>query len=140
MNRAIWVVQGLLAIVFLGAGGVKIVTPTPELLSQMPWVEDLPAGAAKVIGTLELAGAVGLIAPAATKIVPMLTPAAAGGLALTMVGAGLLHIRRGEYPDVIVPLVLLALCLFVVYGRVKSHPISRAGAIEPPASESADGE
>ena len=133
MNRAIWVVQGLLAVIFLGAGGAKFMTPTTELVPQMPWV-------AQAIGTLEVAGAIGLIAPAATKIVPVLTPAAAGGLALTMVGASLYHIRRGEYPDVIIPLVLLALCLFVVYGRVKSHPIGRTGTIEPPASESADDE
>ena len=119
MNKILWVVQILLAVMFLFAGGTKIATPMPELAAQMPWVEDFSEGTVRGIGGLEVAGAVGLIAPAVTGIMPMLTPAAAGGLALTMVGAAITHIGRGEYANIIPPLVLLALCLFVAYGRRK---------------------
>ena len=128
----------LLAVLFLGAGGMKILTPTPELAAQFTWVGRVPSWSPKAIGVLEVAGAVGLVGPAATGIVPVLTPAAAAGLALTMAGASLLHIRLGEYSQIVVPLVLLVLCLFVAYGRLRSDPLGRAAADEPAASEPAD--
>ena len=112
----------VLALLFLGAGGMKVMTPASELAAQMPWVEDFPAGGHRIIGALEVAGAIGIVAPAATGILPVLTPAAAGGLALTMVGAGITHLSRAEYSSVMVPLVLLGLSLFVAYGRLRTHP------------------
>ncbi|MDE2772574.1 MAG: DoxX family protein [Gemmatimonadota bacterium] len=138
MNRAVWSVQLLLAVLFLGAGGTKILTPTPELAARFTWVVYVPSWSPKVIGVLELAGAVGLVAPAATGIIPALTPAAAAGLALTMAVAGLLHIRLGEYSQAVVPLVLLALCFFVAHGRLRSDALGRMAAHERDPSEPAD--
>lgn len=125
MNRTLWVLQLLLALVFLGAGGVKLVTPESEFPTQFPWAEDLPTWSPRVIGVLEVAGSIGLIAPQAVGIAPVLTPVAAGGLALTMVGAGLVHVGRGEFAEVIPALVLLAMCSFVAYGRRQVHPPER---------------
>ncbi len=93
MNKVLWVVQILLAVMFLFAGGTKITTPMSDLAAQMPWVEDFSDGTVRGIGGLEVAGAVGLVVPAVTGIVPVLTPAAAGGLALTMVGAAITQHR-----------------------------------------------
>ena len=121
MNRALWVGQILLAIAFLGAGGPKLLAPAADLAVQF---EGFPAGFGRLIGTLEVAGAVGVIAPAATGILPVLTPAAAGGLAAIMVGAGFTHLLRAEYVQVIPPLLLFALALFVAYGRVRLHAVA----------------
>ena len=76
---------------------------------------------------LEVAGSIGLIAPHATGIAPLPTPAAAGGLALTMVGAALLHLTRGEFAEMIPSLVLLVMCLFVARGRLKVHRLRSGG-------------
>lgn len=112
MNRTLWTLQALLTLAFLGAGGMKLATPASEIATQFPWAENLPAWSPRVIGAPEVAGSVGLIAPQATGIAPLLTPAAAGGLGLTMVGAALLHLTRGEFAEMIPSLVLLGMCLF----------------------------
>jgi hypothetical protein len=62
-------------------------------------------------------GAVGVVLPALTGILPWLTPIAATGLVLTMIGAALTHLRRGEYPNIIANMVLLTLAVVVVFGR-----------------------
>jgi hypothetical protein len=76
-----------------------------------------------LIGLLEVLGATGLILPAVTGILPGLTPLAALGLALTMIGAMLTHLRRKELPMIAVNFVLLALAAFVVYGRYVALPL-----------------
>jgi hypothetical protein len=118
MNIAFWIAQGLLA-AFFGAGGVvKMVRPPKRLYDQGPtWVEDFSPGAVKAIGGLELAAAVGLVLPAATGIAPVLVPLAAVGLCLLMVGAAVVHVRRGEVPFVAVIAGLFAVSAFVAWGR-----------------------
>ena len=127
MNTTLWALQALLALAFLGAGGMKLATPASEFATQFPWAEDLPGWSPRVIGVLEVAGSIGLIAPHATGIAPLLTPAAAGGLALTMVGAALLHLTRGEFAEMIPSLVLLAMCLFVARGQLTVQPPRSGG-------------
>jgi hypothetical protein len=83
----------------------------------MAWVEDFSRGAVHIIGALEVLGAIGLVLPALTGILPWLTPLAALGLVLTMIGAALTHLRRSEYSVIPVPAVLLILAAFVAYGR-----------------------
>ena len=118
MNTVLWIVQILVALAFLAAGTVKIVTPREQLAKPMRWVMDMPPVAPKVIGTLEVLGAIGLILPALTGILPWLTPLAAVGLVLTMIGALLVHIRHhDEFARAVAPLVLLIMAAFVVYGR-----------------------
>jgi uncharacterized membrane protein YphA (DoxX/SURF4 family) len=118
MNIALWIVQGLLAAAFLGAGGMKLTQPKEKLATNMAWVEDFSQSTIRVIGLLEVLGAIGLILPMALSILPVLTGIAAVGLVLTMIGAAITHIRRGEMPMLVPPAILGLLAAFVVVGRL----------------------
>ncbi|WP_353112648.1 DoxX family protein [Microbacterium sp.] len=97
MLVALWIVNGLLALMMLAAGGMKLLTPKTALAEKgMAWTEDFSVGAVKAIAAAEVLGAVGLIAPLATGILPVLAPLAAVGLAIIMIGAIVVHIRRRE--------------------------------------------
>jgi len=117
MNIALWIVQILLAIAFGMAGLTNIIQPKEKLAARTPYVEGFAATTIKLIGTLEVLGAIGLIVPLLTVILPWLTPLAAAGLVLTMLGAMATHVRRQEHQNLIVNLVLLLLAAFVAYGR-----------------------
>jgi uncharacterized membrane protein len=123
MDAALWIVQGLLALVFVGAGGVKLVVPKDRLLRPMPWTSAWSQRAVWTIGALDVLGGIGVIAPAATGIVPTLTVAAAAGLALTLVGASIIHQRHREYARVATVMLLFTLAVFVVVGRLVLAPI-----------------
>jgi uncharacterized membrane protein YphA (DoxX/SURF4 family) len=118
MNVFLWVLAGVLAALFLGSGALKLARTKEQLASSgLGWVEQFPEGAIKLIGVLEVAGAVGLILPAALKIAPVLTPLAAVGLVLVMAGAAVTHARRREIPNAAVPIVLGVLAAVVAWGR-----------------------
>lgn len=123
MNIALWVLQGLVALVFLMAGFMKSTQPVEKLKTNMTWVGHTSVGIVRLVGILELAGAIGLILPAATRILPWLTPVAAIGLVLTMIGAIIVHIRLNETKTMGVPILLLLLALFIVIGRFAIAPI-----------------
>jgi uncharacterized membrane protein YphA (DoxX/SURF4 family) len=125
MNIALWILQILLALAFGFAGIMKVTQPIDRLETRMGgWVKDVGQRGVRLIGTLEILGAIGLIIPALTGILPWLTPVAASCLALTMIGAMITHGRRGEYSQIGVNVVLLLLTLFVAYGRFVIIPIS----------------
>jgi uncharacterized membrane protein YphA (DoxX/SURF4 family) len=120
MNIALWIVAGLLAVVYLLSGGGKLILPKEKIAALTPsarWVEDFSAGSVKAIGALEVLGAVGLILPALLDIAPVLVPLAALGLALIMTGAVITRIRRHEPKPMVADLIYLALALFVAWGR-----------------------
>ena len=117
MGIALWVIQGLLAVAFLGAGASKLSQPKEKLLKNMAWVEDFSQPAVRLIGAAEVLGAIGVVVPALTGIVPWLTPLAALGLVLLMVGAALTHLRRKEYSNIAINAALLVLATLVAYGR-----------------------
>jgi uncharacterized membrane protein YphA (DoxX/SURF4 family) len=117
MNIALWVIQIVLAVLFGAAGLGKITQPREKLIARMEWAEDFTDGQVKAIGAVELLGAIGLVLPAATGILPWLTPLAAAGLAMTMVLAAVVHVRRKEMQLVPVNLVLAALAAFVAWQR-----------------------
>jgi uncharacterized membrane protein YphA (DoxX/SURF4 family) len=117
MGIALWVIQGLLAVAFLGAGASKLSQPKEKLLKNMAWVEDFSQPAVRLIGAAEVLGAIGVVVPALTGILPWLTPLAAVGLVLLMVGAALTHLRRKEYGNIAINAVLLVLAAVVAYGR-----------------------
>ncbi|MBI1256909.1 MAG: DoxX family membrane protein [Chloroflexi bacterium] len=125
MNTLLWIVQILLALAFLAAGLMKATQPIDRLKERMTWVESInPPSLVRVIGVLEILGAIGLILPALTGILPWLTPVAAGGLVLTMIGALALHLRRqDEIVRALPSLVLLLLAAFVIYGRAVAVPL-----------------
>jgi uncharacterized membrane protein YphA (DoxX/SURF4 family) len=117
MNIALWIIAGLLAVAFLASGAMKLIQPKEKLPAGWRWVDDFSAGSIKAIGALEVLAAVGLILPAALDIAPVLVPLAAVGLVLLMVGAFIAHVRRREAQGMVVTLVLLALAVFVAWGR-----------------------
>lgn len=120
MNVVVWIITGVLAAVFLMTGSMKLLKSKEELVANpnMAWAGDFSPGMLKFIGAAEVAGAVGLILPAVVDIATWLVPVAAIGLALVMVGAAVTHLRRREYSNIVMNLVLLAAALFVAIERL----------------------
>lgn len=123
MNVALWVVQVLLGLFSLAAGWNHGLRPLADTIQSSPWAADLPVALVKFIGVAELAAGVGLVLPAATRILPILTPLAAVGLAVIMGLAIPFHIMRGEANVIALHVVVVALCVFVAWGRVRRLPI-----------------
>ena len=124
-NIGLWVAQAILGAMFLMAGATKLMSGSAELVAMgMGWAENAPFLLIKFIGLAEVAGALGLILPAATRIMPDLTKLAAAGLAVIMVLAAGLHITRGEFEVVPVNVILFALSAFVIWGRRNKAPIA----------------
>ncbi|MGH9324458.1 MAG: DoxX family protein [Vicinamibacteria bacterium] len=121
LHIALWVAQGILAAAFAFVGLMKVATPAAELQQQLP--PSLPLALVRFIGMAELAGALGVILPAATRIEPYVTPIAAIGLLTVMVLAGSFHLSRGE-PEAL-PLILFlgGLAAFVAWGRFRRVPL-----------------
>jgi uncharacterized membrane protein YphA (DoxX/SURF4 family) len=118
MNVVLWIVAGLLALTFLASGLMKLAQPKEKLAaSGLAWTEDFSSGAVKGIGALEALAAIGLILPAALNIAPVLTPLAAAGLVVVMIGAAITHARRKEYQGIVINAVLLVLAAVVAWGR-----------------------
>lgn len=117
MNIVLWIIAGVLAALFLAAGLMKLAQSKEKLAaSGLAWTEDFSAAAVKLIGSLEVLAAVGLILPAVLDIAPVLGPLAASGLVLLMGGAAITHIRRKEPQGVAMTLALLALAAIVAIG------------------------
>jgi hypothetical protein len=123
LQYGLWTAQVLLAVVFALTGYLKLTISDADLARALPVGGLISIGLIRFIGVAELAGAVGLILPSATRILPILTPIAAGALALVMALAALLHASRGEIGSVLGVLVLGALALFIVWGRTTRAPI-----------------
>jgi uncharacterized membrane protein YphA (DoxX/SURF4 family) len=115
MNAALWVIQALLALLFLFAGGMKLVMPVEEMTAQMPVA--LPGWFLRFIGVAETLGALGLILPGLLRIRPGLTPLAAAGLVIIMIGATVITLAIGPVVLALIPLVPGLLAAFVAYGR-----------------------
>lgn len=114
LHIGLWVVQILLAALFIAAGIYKVTTPGEALLAAGMTA---PTLALKISGVAEFFGGIGLILPTAFRIQPKLTPIAAALLAFVMVLAIGTHIILGEFPAIVPPLVLGLLCSFVAWGR-----------------------
>jgi putative oxidoreductase len=123
INVTLWIVQLLLAVAFGMAGIMKSTQPIAELTAAMGWPGDLPPVVVRFIGASELAAALGLVLPSATRIRPLLTPLAAMGLVIVMLLAALFHISRGEWGALPVNVVLGGLAAFVAWGRLRKAPI-----------------
>jgi hypothetical protein len=123
MNVVLWILQVLLALLFLFAGGIKLIMPLDVLLQQgSPNQVMLPGWFIRFIGVCEVLGALGLILPGVFKTRQYLTPLAALGLAVIIVGAVVVTIMGDGVRMAIGPFVILLLLLFVAYGRrVQPH-------------------
>ena len=122
MTYVLWIVQALLALVFLFAGGMKLVTPLEVLHAQLPL--PLPGVFIRFIGVCEVLGAVGLLLPGLTRVRPELTSLAARGLVLLMVGAAMFTPPE-DLSLAAIPVVLGLLAAFVAYGRAPRTPQRR---------------
>jgi uncharacterized membrane protein len=117
MNVFLWILQAVLALMFAMAGVQKATQPKDKLVTRLPWVADFSQGTVRFIGIAELAGALGLILPAATGIAPVLTPLAAAGLAVIMVLAAITHARRKEPGAIAFNAVLFVVAAVIAWGR-----------------------
>jgi hypothetical protein len=118
VNKALWVVQVLLAALFVFAGGMKLMMPIDELVEQA----GMSAWFIRFISIAEVLGGVGLILPALLRIQPWLTPLAAAGLVVIMIGAVVVSLPMGLVA--LMPLVTGILLGFVAYGRWRAAPIA----------------
>lgn len=128
MKVTVWIVSALLALAFLFIGGTKVFTPT-DVMEQMS--EGVPVVMLRIAGLAEMVGAVGLILPAATRIVPVLTPIAASGLVVVMVGATIVNIAIGFYPTATQTVVLGLLAAFVAWTRFTRQSVSPRSVVQP---------
>lgn len=122
MDVLLWVIQILLGVAFVGAGFAHA-TQRERPRPGMEWMLSVPAPLMTTIGLLEVLGGVGLVLPAVTGILPVLTPVAAALLAVVMVLAAAFHLRRpGEARAIVVNVMLGLLAVFVAYGRFVLQP------------------
>ncbi len=112
---SLWTLQVVLALMFLFAGGTKLILPIQLLVGQMPL--PLPGLFIRFIAIAEVAGALGLILPGLLRIRPILTPLAALGLVLDMLGATVYNLISGQIGATVTTVVLGLICLVIVYGR-----------------------
>lgn len=127
MNTLLWILQGLLAFMMLASGSMKLSNSKPELIKKgngrMDWAEDVSPTAMKFIGLVEVLAAFGLILPQLLNIQPILTPIAAVGVILTMLGALALHLKRADEPKSFgINIMILLIAAFVAYGRFELLP------------------
>jgi len=118
MTYALWIVQGLLALLFLFAGVMKLIMSVEEMTRDV----QMPGAFLRFIAVAELLGAIGLILPALLRIKPGLTPLAAAGLAIIMIGATVVTMTYMGVAMALFPLVVGLLAVFVAYGRWRVAP------------------
>jgi uncharacterized membrane protein len=123
MNIVLWIIQILLALLFLFAGVTKFVLPPEALQQGLPKQVQLSVMFIRFIGVVEVLGGLGLILPGLLKIKPLLTPLAAAGLVIVMIGAVVLSIMAGGVKMGILPLIVGVLSAFVAYDRWKLAPL-----------------
>ena len=118
-NTWLWILAGFVALIFLGTGLLKLTTPRERLMEAgIGWTEDFSQQTIRLLGVAEVLGAIGLVLPGLLGIVPILVPVAASCLAVVMLGAIVVHVRRGELlPDALRALALLSCCVIVAVYR-----------------------
>jgi putative oxidoreductase len=124
INISLWVAQAILATMFIMAGAMKLFQPIEELSQVLPWVTSMPVAFVRFIGLSEVLGGLGLILFAILRKQPLFTVYAAIGLSLIMVLASVFHVSRGEFLMIGTNVFLLAIALFIAWGRTKKAPIT----------------
>jgi hypothetical protein len=122
LRISLWGVQGLLFILFTGAGLWKLFTPIPALAAMIPWAGQVPEAFLKATGVIDLCGGLGILLPTLTRIKSGLTWLAALGCAALQVCAIVFHISRGEGAHTPFNFLLVALSVFVYWGRRSKVP------------------
>lgn len=116
MNIALWIIQGLVALGFVYSGWLKAFQ-YEQAKKSCGWVKDVSKGFVVFIGIAELFGALGIILPQATNIVPVMTPIATTGLAAVVLLGALFHVKRKEYQEISVNIVFFPLTIFIAISR-----------------------
>lgn len=127
MNTALWIIASALALAYAAAGTSLLALPREKyraLSSTQHWVDDFDDHHLKIIGTIKLIGALGLVLPAIGGIAPTLVPIAACGMALFMAGAGTTRFRRNEWGAMAGDLLFIALFAFLAWGRFDLAPLA----------------
>ena len=120
MNIVLWILQSSLAILFIAFGCMKLVKSKDELKGHdtLHYVDDFSERDLKLIGILEILGAIGLILPQLTGILPWLVTLSSFGLVLTMIVAMIVHLRRGDgIKALMINIILLLMAAFITFGR-----------------------
>jgi len=123
LRIGLWIAQVLISFVFTSAGLVKLLTPIPQLAAMMPFAGEYSETFVRSVALVDLAGGIGILLPALTRILPRLTVLAALGCSVLQVFAFVFHISRGEAATTPLNFVLLALALFVLWGRSRKAPV-----------------
>lgn len=122
-GRILWIIQGLLSLTFVGTGIWKLVTPIPELGAKMPWMGQVSPSFLYVTAVFDILGGLGILLPSVTRIQPRLAVLAALGCAALQASAIVFHVSRGEAANTPFNFLLVALALFVAWGRRAKAPI-----------------
>jgi hypothetical protein len=124
LNIGLWIAQTLLALTLVGGAVWKLTTPIPELAAKMPWMGQVSHGFLYATAVFDLLGGLGVLLPSVTRIKPGLTVLAALGCVALMACAIVFHVSRGEAAKTPFNFLLLALALFVAWGRRTRAPIA----------------
>ena len=124
MTYVLWILQILLGLLFLFSGSMKFVMSVAEMTKDMPW---MPGWFLHFIGVMEILGGLGLVLPSLLRIRPGLTPLAAAGLVIIMIGATVITLTTMGVGPALLPLIVGILCAFVAYGRWRVAPLSARG-------------
>ena len=125
LRIGLWVAQGLMALTFIGTGIWKLVTPIPSLAAMIPWAGQVSAELLYATALFDILGGLGVVLPSVTRIRPGLTVLAALGCAALQACAIVFHVSRGEAANTPFNFFLVALALFVAWGRHSAAPISK---------------
>lgn len=123
INIGLWLVQIIIAALFILPGFMKMLQPIDKLASMMPWTGQVPQFMVRGLGLLDLLGGLGIILPSLMRIKPKLTVTAAYASILLMISAIIFHVSRGESSVIGFNFVLIALLAFVAWGRSIKAPI-----------------
>lgn len=123
MKKVLWILQVILAAMFLMAGSFKTFTPIAELAEKMPWVTEYSEGMVRFVGVSELLGGLGIILPSLFRIKPILTTVAGFALGLVMILAAAYHISKGEFSSLPMNFILGGIAVYVAWARWRKYPV-----------------
>jgi hypothetical protein len=121
LTVALWSAQVLLFLLFAGTGIWKLVTPVDALAAKFPWMGDVSPGFLRMTAAFDLLGGIGVLLPTITRVKPRLAAVAALGCALLQISAIGFHLKRGEAANTPFNFFLVALALFVAWGRGRAR-------------------
>jgi uncharacterized membrane protein YphA (DoxX/SURF4 family) len=129
-NVIAWILQILLALMFIMTGAMKLFLPLDQLADSLPWVADSAPAFVRFIGVAELLGGFGLVLPGLFRLKPFLTVLAAAGIILIMIFASIFHITRGETSAIGMNFIIAVLAAVVIWLRLKKTSPSTESRIK----------